>query len=142
MEQPQATIPPSRKAYAIMIAFGLVLALLGATMMLGDQRLAADGLRAEGVVTGFDGSASSANALITFTDNQGARHTFRAGSNRDLALSEGEQVQVLYDPADPALATVDSFAARSLLPWSFLGFGLLLVGLGLASIAKLRRTQG
>lgn len=137
--QPAGASPPSPRTYGCMTAFGLVLALLGGMMMLGDSALETGGLRTQGTVTGFDGAGNSAQAMVTFTDRQGESRTFRAGSNSDLGLAAGEQVPVIYDPDDPTTATVDSFVARSLLPWSFLGFGVLVALLGLASIAKLRR---
>jgi Protein of unknown function (DUF3592) len=134
--------PPSRRAYGCFMAFGLFLASIGILLGLADVSLASRAVSADGVVTGFTGLAGRSNAVIEFTDGQGMRHSFEAGSNRDLALSAGERVRVLYDPADPQSAKVDSFASRCLIPLCFTIFGLVLAGLAWASLRKLKRTGG
>lgn len=103
---------------------GLLFAAIGALLLgisgvsfLADQRTQGTAERAQGVVVrlaarrGGDGTAYV--PVVAWTDASGTRHvlTSNTGSN-PASFERGEQVTVLYDPARPSKATIDSFGQR------------------------------
>ena len=70
--------------------------------------------------------------VFTFRDERGKNYTVTSntGLNR-AAYDRGQEVTVLYDPADPERAQIHSFTQMWLLPTIFgaVGAGFLIVGL-------------
>jgi len=141
---------------ALFATFGLVFAGIGLWFFAADLQLAAKGGMTSGTVVALhqhydsDGDRMYRPEVV-FTDKRGTRHRFRSQISSSLpAFSRGEQVQVLYDPAAPGDAAIDSFMQRHFLPAMFTGMGSLfaLIGGGLAVnyvrqrriIAQLKRT--
>jgi hypothetical protein len=97
-------------------------------------RLLAAGQTAPGVVVGVepgnDGEGSF--PVVSFTTPDGQAHRFRDGLSSSFSPAVGGPVEVLYDPAAPSRARVKSFWSLWLAPLFFGGFGLAIVGAGLA----------
>lgn len=131
----------------IFAAFGLVFAAIGELLWHFDNKLAGSGERASGVVTGFESSYTSDSGTtykprVRYTDAQGTERNFTSsmGSN-PRAFDRGEEVEVIYDPASPDRAIIDSFSQRHLFPLVFGGTGLLFaaIGMGIAGWQIRRR---
>ncbi|RMD83785.1 MAG: DUF3592 domain-containing protein [Candidatus Dadabacteria bacterium] len=96
------------------------------------------------------GSGSSASysyfPVVEFNDVTGARIRFesRVGTNPP-AYAKGETVRVLYDPADPTAAKIDSFMSLwfgpLLVAFFAVVFGSISIGWSLWNIAKERREK-
>jgi hypothetical protein len=82
--------------------------------------------KADGVIVNAD-----YRALIQFTTASGQTVQFRNSVN-STSNNEGDHVPVVYDPAKPEQAAVDSFVGRWFLPGLFgiIASPFLLVGLG------------
>jgi hypothetical protein len=123
-----------------MLAIGTLLTLVALVFLSADNRLTQSGLHAQGVVVGHESrNRGSSAAVVEFTDRDGTVRTFDA---ENVSASAGEQVEVIYDPAAPQFAAVDSFSGRMLMPLGFLVFGLVIGGLGLWTIVAVRRRSG
>ena len=128
--------------------FGLVFTAIGGGFWWSDHKIASVGLHARGEVVGFDESYSSDNGTsyrprVTFLDADGQRHSFtsKIGSNPP-SHDNGEQVEVIYDPAMPERALIDSFSDRHLFPLVFGGIGMLCACIGVGVIGwGLRRRR-
>ncbi|WP_167760184.1 DUF3592 domain-containing protein [Paraburkholderia pallida] len=114
--------------------FGIGFLSLGIWLWHSDARFAEHAVRTQGKVTDLIAGRDSKGNLsyhtqfeFTTPDGQRLRATGSAGtSSPDYSL--GDTVPVLYDPADPEDAEIDSFLERS--------FGALIVSL-LGSISAL-----
>ncbi len=77
--------------------------------------------------------------VFVFRDTQGREYTVTASvrsAKRDYEL--GQEVAVLYDPADPQKASVDSFVALWLGPLALGFLGIVFSGIGLFMIVSRR----
>ncbi|MFH6968050.1 DUF3592 domain-containing protein [Flavobacterium sp. FlaQc-28] len=84
--------------------------------------------------------------LVSFTTKAGNKIEFTSAvSSNPPSYSEGESVEVLYDPADPKDASIKGFASLWIGPLIFgiLGTVFFLIGFGiiLFGILKQRKTQ-
>ncbi len=84
--------------------------------------------------------------LVSFTTKAGNKIEFTSAvSSNPPSYSEGESVEVLYDPADPKDASINGFASLWIGPLVFgiLGTVFFLIGFGiiLFGILKQRKTQ-
>jgi hypothetical protein len=111
----------------------LVVALV---MFLRARRLVRSGMRAEGVVVGKKRAARSGAtkwaAVIEF-EHAGQTHRFTdmVASHAPL-FADGERIPVLFDPAAPARAKVESWMRSWMLPTTFFvmaGLSLLVAGI-------------
>lgn len=112
---------------------GIVFFLVGVGMLTGgfflwrsNASFAAHAVHADGVVTDLDYQSSSKgkgtyHPLVDFTAANGTvvHYTSSSGSN-PAAYSRGDHVAMLYDPANPEHAQIDSFMEN----W----FGTLMLG--------------
>lgn len=120
----------------IFLAFGLLFTGLGSWFYLGDLDLAMSGDEAEGRVVSFESSYNSDSGttyrpVVEYEDASGRVHRFTGGvGSSPKAYDRGETVDVIYDPASPEDALLDSFTERLALPLAFGGFGLLFGGIG------------
>lgn len=128
-------------------AFGLIFAGIGGYFFVKDQRLAASGVRASGEVVALhesydsDGDRTYAPVFV-FQDANGTRHEVTSSvKTSPPAFSRGEAIEVIYDPALPGQAVIDSFTQRHLFPLAFGGMGgvFAAIGLGLAYAYHRRR---
>ncbi|NVE95081.1 DUF3592 domain-containing protein [Altererythrobacter lutimaris] len=110
-------------------AFGMVFVSIAGFFVFRDYQVATNGLRAQGEVIALersydsDGDATYA-PVFTFTDVRGTRHEVTGSvKSSPAAFSRGEQVEVIYDPAKPGKAIIDSFSQRYLFPLVFGGIG-------------------
>jgi len=132
---------------AIFTPIGLIFAAIGGWFFVQDRQLAADGLRAEGyvievVVSRDSDGSSSYKPVVEFTDAEGRTHRFTSSiSSSPPAHSPGERVEVIYSPADPNEAMIDSFIDRHLFPLVFGGLGALFACIGIALILVHLRRQ-
>ncbi len=127
--------------------FGMIFVAVAGYFVVKDQRLAATGLRTSGEVITLersyndDGGRTYAPVFV-FHDAKGTRHEVTSSvKSSPPAFSRGEKVEVIYDPAKPGQAIIDSFSQRYLFPLVFGGIGgaFALIGLGLAYAYRRRR---
>jgi hypothetical protein len=139
-----------RKAVALMmgllaLAIGMSLLVVAANFFSADSDLAAKGGRAEGSVTEIEeyrvaGGKRMYRPHVGFIDAAGQRRTFvsNLGSN-PASYARGDKVTVIYDPANPARAEIDSFLARYLGTLVFGAFGAVFATLGAVMLFRLVR---
>jgi hypothetical protein len=90
------------------------------------------GGRAEGTVVAFQRVGRGRHLVVRYDAPDGESIQFRSQVDRPRHVRVGDNVPVLYDPHDPAVAEVDSFHAiwgRVVIPGA--------AGLGLATMALL-----
>ncbi|WP_432201726.1 DUF3592 domain-containing protein [Erythrobacter sp. W53] len=118
------------------VAFGLLFAGIGGYTYIADQQMAETALRAPGTVIALDRRRGSEGGttyapVVEWTDRDGTRHEFTSStSSSPASFSRGEAVTVMYDPAKPGQAKIDSFGQRFMLPLVFGGMGSLFAILG------------
>ncbi|MBA4768276.1 MAG: DUF3592 domain-containing protein [Porphyrobacter sp.] len=101
-----------------------------------DHALAAKGARAEGTVVELGRFRITKGriryrSIIEFPDQAGNRQRFTsAAATRSPGHHIGQRVPVIFDPANPADAVIDSFSERRLasLIYGFLGSAFTLLG--------------
>jgi len=114
----------------------------GFALMLARRpvRLLRAGGKAQGTVTGNDeqvitGGRSSARTYyfpqIAFTSANGERISFKSTGGSKVAIAQGTVIPLLYDPAQPHEATLNSFGSLWLFPLvlSLLSLPFLAIGL-------------
>ncbi len=117
--------------------FGQCFALLLAWRPI---RMLRAGGKAQGIITGNDedviaGGRGSARTYffpqIAFTTANGERISFKSRSGRGIAMAPGTSIALIYDPARPHEALVQSFSSLWLFPLALSLFSLpfLVVGL-------------
>ena len=117
---------------------GSALLAVAGNFFMDDRRLAATGGRAEGIVTEVEGFYNSRSKVmyrphVIFTDSAGQRRAFISNlSSNPPGYEAGETVTVIYNPANPADAEIDSFAARHLGTLVFGLFGAVFAMIGMA----------
>ena len=123
-------------------SIGLLFAAIGLWFDAQSRDLMENGLRTAGTVVGFDRSTDSDGDTtfmpqVTFTDRNGQNHWFASsvGSN-PAEFERGDEVEVIYDPAQPDRAIIDSFTQRSLLPMVFSGLGLVFAAIGFTMVGR------
>ncbi|MEE4154498.1 MAG: DUF3592 domain-containing protein [Erythrobacter sp.] len=130
---------------AIFGGVGLIFAVVGFGMIISGQIFASRAVQTTGTViqnlrsTSDDGV--SYKPLVEFHDRAGRRREFAGAiSTSWRAYNEGEAVTVLFDPADPDTAAIDSATERYFLPGIFAAMGTLFVAVGGGVIAwRVRR---
>jgi hypothetical protein len=132
----------------IFAALGVVFVIGAGWSFLADRNFAAAGARAQGTVIEMIGSRDSDGdysykPVVEFRDAEGRRHEFTSNvSSSPPQHSTGESVEVIYDPASPNRAVIDSFLDRFLLPLIFGGLGTVFAAIGFGVLfARLRRRQ-
>ena len=134
---------------AIFAAVGACL-LTAAFIVYGNaQSFASSAESAEGVVVDLaytsSSSGSSVAPVVRFLTPEAEEIVFQSSvSSNPPAYDIGEKVNVLYDPADPSDATIDSFWQQYLLPVILGGIGGVFFAIGggmLLARALKRRTQ-
>jgi hypothetical protein len=81
--------------------------------------------------------------IVRFTDNDGRMRQFESVvANKPPAYAKGERVTVIYDPADPSDAMIDSFQERYLGSLTMGLFGTVMALFGLAFLVASRRSRG
>lgn len=126
------------------VAFGVGFGALGVVLLVRYRQFLARALRVPGVVVTLIASRSSSsgpgrsNGGITYRpvfrfqtyEGMDVEVTSNTGSNPPPAR-EGEQVNVLYDPADPRKARLDKFGQRGgFIGWIFVAFGVVFTAIG------------
>ena len=128
---------------AAFAGIGALLFAIGVAITRSNRAFARRALRAPGQVTGVHSSAGGTTAIaypqlrFALPDGRVVEIAARTGTNFER-LREGDAVTVLYDPADPTKARVDSrraSAGATLLGAAFLVLGGVFVLLGLALVA-------
>jgi len=126
---------------AALAGVGAVLVAIGALALRAGRRFDRVARRAPGRVVGVAGSGAGhlvGYPVLRFSLPDGREIEARARSTTTLdALREGQDVTVLYDPADPTRARLDTrtaSAGQALLGAGFMGIGAVLVLLGVAAI--------
>jgi len=129
-----------------LVGFGSMLfTASGAGLLIGagrtfqrTRRLIARSITAVGVVVDLavvpDGIEESYHPVVQFTTASGARITFESvAGSYPPAYRTGEQVLVVYDPAQPHAAAIRSFVSLWLLPIVLASLGgiFAFIGLGL-----------
>ena len=148
----------------VLVWIGGVFAALGVAFLAGagwsylaDRSFAAAGAHAQGTVIEMVGGRDSDGdysykPVVEFRDADGRRHVFTSNvSSSPPQHAAGERVQVIYAPATPDEAVIDSFLDRFLLPlilgglgtvFAAIGFGLLFARLRGRRIAAELRASG
>lgn len=81
--------------------------------------------------------------IVRFTDNDGRLRQFGSKvSSNPPAYAKGERVTVIYDPADPSDAMIDSFRERYLFSLVMGIFGTVMALFGLSFLAASWRSRG
>jgi hypothetical protein len=132
---------------AVFGGLGTLLFVLGIVLTRANRRFDRSALRAPGHVTGVhweaigpaaDRSMSGFPALrFTLPDGRVVDTVARTGTSFD-AMKEGQPVTVLYDPADPSQARVDSpssAAGATLAGAAFIVIGVVFVLIGAGLVA-------
>ncbi|WOE74711.1 DUF3592 domain-containing protein [Alterisphingorhabdus coralli] len=127
----------------IFFAFGLLFMGTGGGIAIHDQQFAGTAERATGTVTDIRSSRGARRRsqrtsrrrtykpVVNFEDAQGQRHEFVSSHGSNPSSYEiGDSVDVLYDPASPADAMIDSDMERGFLPLLFLGLGGVFAAIG------------
>ncbi|MEM1051004.1 MAG: DUF3592 domain-containing protein [Pseudomonadota bacterium] len=115
---------------ALFAGIGALFLAISAAGYLADQSHIATAKEAQGTVINLTQSRGSNGPtfapVVEWRDAKGRRHVLysNTGSNPP-AFARGEKVRVLYDPADPNKAKVDSFGQRFTLILIFAGLGLV-----------------
>lgn len=115
---------------------GLLFAGLGGWFYVSDQQMAKNASRTSGTVIALDRRRGSEGGstyapVVEWTDREGTRHEFTSStSSNPAAFDRGESVTVMYDPAKPGQAKIDSFGQRFLLPLIFVGMGSVFAIIG------------
>jgi len=132
----------------IFASLGLVFVAGAAWAFLADRNFAAAGAHAPGTVIDMTSSRDSDGdytykPVVEFRDAEGRRHVFTSSvSSSPPQHAIGESVEVIYAPASPDKAVIDSFVDRFLLPLIFGGLGTLFAAIGLGILFdRLRRRQ-
>jgi hypothetical protein len=115
---------------------------------LADRSFAAAGVHAPGTVIDMVSSRDSDGdysykPVVEFRDAEGRRHVFTSNvSSSPPQHATGESVAVIYAPASPDEAVIDSFLDRFLLPLIFGGLGTVFAAIGFGLLfARLRRRR-
>ena len=118
--------------FPISVIMGVVFLVAGLCMFAKAYDFVAHATKTTGKVVAIDhGDADGATTLhpvFMFTDAAGVEHKCRSpyGSST-YSFVPGEQVTVLYDPAVPTHAEIDSFRSIWLFPLLFMGGGVFFV---------------
>jgi hypothetical protein len=127
---------------AVSFVIGAALLVVAADFAGSDSDLSAKGGRAEGRVTAIEGSRNINGKVmyrphVAFTDTAGQRREFTSRlSSNPPGYTAGEAVAVIYDPANPADAEIDSFASRHLGTLVFGLFGAVFAMLGAVVVVR------
>ncbi|HZP67461.1 MAG TPA: DUF3592 domain-containing protein [Rudaea sp.] len=132
---------------AIFLVVGVGLLSGGVAWWRASAAFAATAAGADGVVADLVYRSSSKGGtyvpLVEFTTPDGARvHMTGSTGSNPAAYARGDHVHVLYDPANPERARIDSFMEQSLGPAILGGLGLVfaLIGGGVVG-AQIRRRK-
>lgn len=122
----------------IFVLFGVIFGGIGCGVVVSTRRFMARALRVPGVVVdlrvsrGGGGGSRTYRPVFRFQtyEGQAIEAVSSTGSNPP-SVRPGEQVGVLYDPANPRRARLDKFGERGgFLGWLFTGFGVLFTAIG------------
>ena len=116
---------------------GGVLALVGVIQFSSAWALGRDGARASGEIIALN--AGPAHPQVRFTTAKG--ETIEYGQGGFVNQSVGNAVQVIYDPANPRDAVLDTFAARYGFALLTVFGALIFIGVGAQSFINARRRQ-
>lgn len=103
-----------------MFAMGAGMLVVGAGFAQGDAALAAKGGTAQGTVVAVESYRSNRGKvayypIVAFVDQTGRQRQFASKvSSNPPSYARGDEVRVLYDPANPGDAMIDSFVDRYL----------------------------
>ncbi len=131
---------------AIFCAVGLVFVALGLALLTRQRRFARRAARTTGTVvelarrwsrSTWGGVGVTGNALyfpvVRFTTADGQAIQVQSSTGTSWrSCRVGQTVPVLFDPANPHDARIDTFLATGCLPTFFVAFGALFVALGVA----------
>lgn len=127
----------------LVCAGGTVLIALGAQEYATSREFKAKAKSAPGRVVGFeiydapggDVSDDIHYVVVLFTPEDGREIRFQGPSKDGLVnLDKGDEVRVLYDPADPTIAKVDNFMGLWFSATMLSGFGAAAVLLPLLTL--------
>ena len=126
-----------------MLIFGLGLAVIGGLVLRQQTRLRRKGVRVMGTVTRIEKevtTSTSYNPVVRFPTQAGEEVETATRTGMPWAGPPvGTVVPVIYDPADPARAEIDSWGRRGLL--TVLGL-MLPGGVALMVVGIIRLIQG
>jgi hypothetical protein len=134
----------------ILLCVGFALALIAGVIALRTESFINRSEATEGVVTELvpvsahnsDSSSSSSTTyapVFAFTTNDGRHLTVRSDSaSNPPSFEVGDKVAVLYDPAAPVNARIDTFGQLWLMPIICGGVGLLFMGFAALAAFALR----
>jgi hypothetical protein len=112
-------------------AVALVLFAIAARLAAKAMRRVRAGGRARGTIVGSERTQSGGTShgfyyrpRVRFTASDGGVHTFVSPVGRGKPYAEGAEVEVTYDPANPADAEVAGFVANWLAPVAMVAFGV------------------
>ena len=126
---------------AASLGFGLLFSLVGGWIGGDEARFEARAQRAEAVVLRLlkepgEGGAYVYRPELQFSAPDGRPVRFLSGAAANPpSYQPGERVAVLYDPADPRRAVVDSFMDRWFMMTLFAGFGATWLSIALGILA-------
>jgi Protein of unknown function (DUF3592) len=123
-------------ALALIWAVAAVLVAVGVWRWRESRAFAASASRAQGVVvelvsgsSGTQAAAPLSYPVVRYRAMDGREVVFRSGfGSRPSLWRPGQTVTVLYDPADPQAARIESRAASVVTPGCFVAIGAVLAG--------------
>ncbi len=106
----------SPMSQVVVITVGVGLTWVGISSAITSERLLKRGKTAGGKITrlAWESSATSSGGAyypeFSFTARDGSTHVVLSGDGSSpCPFSEGQSVVILYDPADPSTAKIDTF---------------------------------
>lgn len=138
----------SMKAPAVkmlFVAFGAFAFLIGLGWLAYGGLLKVRGRSVEGTVVGHersDADGTSFAPVVSFKTAEGRTIEFTSGEYLPREPPPlGQHVRVLYDPAAPQRAEIDSFETLWMMPAVFFATGLACVAAGFGAAWTLRQVQ-
>lgn len=138
----------------VAVGLGLLFAGIGSGLLVvaaqfinADRAIAGAGRQAQGIVVDIVGARGyrgriAYQPIVSFTDHTGQQRYFTSQvSSNPPAYEKGESVAVLYDPARPDKAMIDSFIDRHLGSLIFGVMGTIFAVLGAGALIGLVRQR-
>ncbi len=122
------------------VGAGLVMTMVGIFFGIRTVNFLRQAVKTQGTVIGYENRQSRDaertytlyHPIVQFRDAKGEEQRVTMGlGNTSKSHAQGYQVNILFDPKNPANARIDSFVSKWLFPSAFCGLGLMTLITGL-----------
>ncbi len=111
----------------ILLIAGICLLTFGTKEIIQVNSFVSNGEEADGVIIEMRKGSTKYRPLVRFQTKQGVTYEFLPGNGSNPPMYEvGEHVPVIYNPAAPSYAVINTFIEIWLGPLIYAGVGLLL----------------